>query len=115
MSLTGAELVAAMARKGRTGEVAPVAAQRAIASIRADWPAWARVITVRPEIVERAMDLIERHGLRGYDAVHLAAALAVRSLASGAVGTPIFVSVDDSQRRSAAAEGLTVDDPNVHP
>jgi len=45
------------------------------------------IVEVAEAVVERAMDLAERYGLRGYDAVHLAAALAVADM-QGASGCP---------------------------
>jgi predicted nucleic acid-binding protein len=36
-----------------------------------------RVIGVDAQLVQAAGDLAERHGLRGYDAVHFASALAI--------------------------------------
>ena len=64
---------------------------------------------------ERAMDLVERHGLRGYDASHLAAALVVADVRR-LRGLPAltFVSADNGQRQAAAAEGLRVGEPNAH-
>jgi len=62
------------------------------------------------------MDLAERRGLRGYDAVHLAAALVVAEAQRRAGRPPLtFVSADTNQRQAAAAEGLLVEDPNAYP
>ena len=59
------------------------------------------------------MDIAAVHGLRGYDAVHLAAALTVEDTRR-AIGLPalIFVSADDNQRQAALAEGLLIENPN---
>ena len=62
------------------------------------------------------MDLAEAHGLRGYDAVHVAAAARLeRQQQARGLAPIVFVSADHDQLRAAAAEGLTVDDPNQHP
>jgi phosphoheptose isomerase len=59
---------------------------------------------------------LERHPLRGYDAMHLATALAVRqSLQRQGLPTLIFISADDNLNTAASAEGLAVDNPNDHP
>jgi hypothetical protein len=73
-------------------------------------------VAVTTAVADRAMDLAERHGLRGYDAVHLAAALIIAD-AQQRRGLPAgtFLSADSIQRTAAAAEGLPVDDPNAHP
>jgi len=61
------------------------------------------------------MDLAERYGLRGYDSVHLAAALIVADLQRG-MGRSLltFVSADAVQRQAAAAEGLPVENPSAY-
>ena len=113
--LTGAEMVAALARKARTGALGSADAARAIQAFRQDWLAWTRVLSVSPTLIERAMDLAERRGLRGYDAVHLAAALAVASARTRSNLSPLtFVSADVDQRQATAAEGLPVEDPAAY-
>ena len=53
---------------------------------RRDWVDQYLIVEVSADLAESAMDLAEKHGLRGYDAVHLAAALAVQD-AREAVGS----------------------------
>ncbi len=95
-------------------------ASSAIRAFRIDWGGRGgtryRVLAAGPVTTGRAMDLVERHGLRGYDAAHLAAALIVADVRRQR-GLPAltFVSADNDQRQAAAAEGLPVDDPNAHP
>ncbi len=61
------------------------------------------------------MNLAERHGLRGYDAVQLAAALTLHEQCL-ALGLPTLLVVTADQELNAVvlAVGLTVDDPNSH-
>jgi hypothetical protein len=40
------------------------------------WGGWHRIVAVTA-LAEQAIDLAERHGLRGYEALHLAAAFAL--------------------------------------
>lgn len=114
--LTGPELVAALMRKVRTGEMIAPDATAAVRAFRADFGVRYRVLTVRHIIAERAMDLAERHGLRGYDAVHLSTALSVADVRQQR-GLPAltFVSADTDQRQAAVAEGLLVENPNAYP
>lgn len=114
--LTAVEIVAALARKARTGGTTPAEAMRGIQDFRYDWPRDYLILEVTPGMTERAMDLAQAHGLRGYDAVHLGAALDLHD-ARQEEGLPalVFVSADDDQRRAAVAEGLPVEDPNAHP
>lgn len=52
---------------------------RALAAFEADWPTFAHV-GVSPKLLTSAGDLAEKHGLKAYDAVHLAAAISVAPL-----------------------------------
>lgn len=59
------------------------------------------------------MHLAESHGLRGYDAVHLATALALQQIRQSAGWSPLtFVSADNNQLSAANAEGVLVENPN---
>ena len=61
-----------------------------------------RVIGVDGELVQAAGELAERHGLRGYDAVHLASAIGI--------GEPelVVATWDQDLRAAAVAHGYTV-------
>ena len=62
-----------------------------------------------------AVGLTHRRRLRGYDAVHLAAALTVLPALSEAGLAPlVFVTADRDLLQAANAEGLEVEDPNRH-
>jgi predicted nucleic acid-binding protein len=114
--LAGPEAIAAFTRKVRTGELTADDAGRARRAFRRHWQRRLLIVEVAEATAERAMNLAERHGLRGYDAVHLAAALVVAD-ARQPLGLPTFtfVSADAGQRQAASAEGLQVEDPNAHP
>jgi predicted nucleic acid-binding protein len=116
VALAGPELVAAIVRRQRGGHLSSAHATRALAAVRVDWPNLYIRMDIDQPTIGRAMNLAETHGLRGSDAVHLAAALEIhqqrRTLALPAL---TFVSADQEQLRAAAAEGLAVDDPNLHP
>ncbi|MBT3270182.1 type II toxin-antitoxin system VapC family toxin [Candidatus Poribacteria bacterium] len=59
-----------------------------------------------------AMSLARRHGLRGYDAVHLAACLEVNAIHIDEGADPVtLVSSDDELNAAAEAEGLAVLNP----
>lgn len=81
-----------------------------------------RIIPVSEAIVVRAAMLCNTHPLRGYDAVQLACALAVRDAARAAAvefqissQEPRFVSEDKRLLTAAAAEGFAVENPLDHP
>lgn len=114
-SITGVELAAAVARRARGGGVSAADAARIMTMIRSDLRSDFEHILIDGTLIDLAMDLTQRHSLRGYDAVQLSAALAVRYVAS-TIGTQlIFVSSDRELNAAAAAEGLSVEDPNQHP
>jgi uncharacterized protein len=114
--LAGPEMIAALARKVRLGQLAPADAARAMSNFRADWAAQYQIVEVTAAVSERAMDLADRHGLRGYDAVHLAAALELQDVRRAmALPSLTFIPADADQLQAAAVEGLPTDDPNQHP
>ena len=62
------------------------------------------------------MTLANQPRLRAYDAMQLAAALDVyRDWSANRFGAFVFVSADRDLNDAATAEGLTVEDPNLHP
>jgi uncharacterized protein len=113
--VTGAEVVAAFTIHLRTGTLPLADARAAITQFKNDFRNEFQLVDVTDELVDSAMTIAERHGLRGYDSVHLAASLAVQGLRRVTGQTPItFVSADGRLNAAAAAEGLTVEDPNAH-
>ena len=64
-------------------------------------------------ITNGAMTLIEKYGLRGYDAMHLAAVLDMHARRQIRRLLPLtFVSADVGESQAAQAEGLLIEDPN---
>lgn len=62
------------------------------------------------------MALAEAHGLRGYDAVQLAAGRELNTLCNAFSLPPVtFVSADFELNAAAASEGLIVENPNNYP
>ena len=114
--ITGAEVVAALARRARMGSLAQSAAQSAMAAFRSDFGGAYLVSEFTPALAERAMDLAQAYGLRGYDAVQLAVSLDVNAARRGYGLPPLtLVSADTDLNQSATAEGLAVENPNDHP
>ena len=113
--ITAAEIIAAITRRQRRGATTSSDAAAAISTFRTDFVRAYFSLDVTPGIVAKAMDLAERYGLRGYDAVQLAAALELRDQCRAAgLPEPIFISADNELNTAALAEGLVVDDPNNH-
>lgn len=113
--VAGPEMIAALFRKARTGEVATDEVRRSAVNFRSDWKQQYQIIEVTASVADKAMNLAEEHGLRGYDAVHLAAAIVLQQIRKSMdLPALTFVSADVRQRDTAAAQGLTVEDPNEH-
>ncbi|HEX8202862.1 MAG TPA: type II toxin-antitoxin system VapC family toxin [Isosphaeraceae bacterium] len=114
-SITGVEVVSAIARRERRGSISPTDAATVRADFRYDFANLYQVTVITPAIVTRAMTLAELHAIRGFDAVQLAVALEVAAecLALGLALT--LVSADAELNAAARAEGLAVEDPNAHP
>lgn len=74
------------------------------------------VVRVTTSIYNQAGDLCRLHRLRAYDALQLASALAARNkLTSLGTQPPTFVSADAELLTIAAAEGLSIENPNAYP
>lgn len=105
------EVASALWRKTRTGELSDDDVALLVADFEADYhgserePRRFEVITTTAPLLEDAALLCARHGLRAYDAVQLATALA--AVAAG--GRALAMAAFDRQLRSAAVrEGLAV-------
>lgn len=100
--VTRAEVAAAFARAVRVGVLDDQGGRRAQRRFSRDWPDLMRV-PVTEALVARAGTLAWEHGLRGYDAVQLASALAWQD----ALGQDIVLATFDRQLWEAApAAGL---------
>ena len=97
-----AEVVAGLARAMRARMVTPEVASKARAAFQADWESMVRV-QVGEALAARAATLAWEQGLRGYDAVHLAAALTWRET----LDEPLTLATYDRELwRGAQASGL---------
>lgn len=104
-----AEAMAALSRRWRQGEVDDVGFQRFRRAFTNEWQDFA-VVNV-DEV--RAGELAVKHRLRGFDAIHLAAAV---EIAGSARSIQLFFSSFDLQlNRAAVAERFSVLDQNAAP
>lgn len=93
--------LAAATRGGRLTRAQHRAAKTELASMIADL----HLVEVTAELITEAGDLAETEALRGYDAVHLAAAIRV--------GASVLTSTDSALCDAAAQRGLHVANPLV--
>ena len=114
--ITAVELIAALTRRERGGTISPPDATAARSAFRAHLGAEYKVIEVTETLVNQAMLLAETHGLRGYDAVQLAAAMDVNaSYRAAGLPTITLICADSELNAAALLEGLAVENPNSHP
>jgi len=113
--ITGVEIIAALSRRVRTGTLAMPDAQVAATQFKSDFSTLYQIVEVTEQLVASAMTLAENHGLRGYDAVQLAAALELQAIRTSLSLSGItIVCADDQLNATALAEGLFVENPNDH-
>lgn len=98
------EARAAFARKAGEKALAPACYQAVKADLERDWDSFF-ALNLTGELIRLAADLAEKHGLRGYDAIHLASAVNLKR-AMGAAADLVFSSADDRLRTAALTEGL---------
>ena len=73
------------------------------------------IATAIGNIISRANQLLEKHPLRAYDAIHLATAINVNQQLLRQNLVPLtFLSADNRLNDAASVEGLAVDNPNHH-
>ena len=114
--ITTVEVISALMRRARGGTIAATDARAACLLFMNDLLHDYEIVNMTETLLNHAMTLAETHGLRGYDAVQLATALAANA-ALVAAGLPdlAFVAADGDLVAAARLEGLSADDPNLHP
>jgi predicted nucleic acid-binding protein len=95
------EARAAFARRRRERTLSPLELRRIVRDLDLDWGSYT-LVEIGDRLVRHAGVLAERHALRAYDAVHLAAALDIRR----AGGDVEFACFDAHLTRAARREGL---------
>jgi predicted nucleic acid-binding protein len=112
--ITVVELISAITRRQRAGDLTLAAAAGALADLRSDFASQYSVLQITASLIAQAGTMAEKHALRGYDAVQVAAALQA-SAAYAAAGLSLnLISADVDLNNAAVTEGLAVDDPNKH-
>jgi predicted nucleic acid-binding protein len=101
-----AELFAGLARKRRDGFITAQHYKTAANEIDREWPTYI-LVRVTEEVLAGARALVERHPLRGFDALHLASALHLARLAREPIQ---FVAADAHLLAAATSEQLEAAD-----
>jgi predicted nucleic acid-binding protein len=110
------EVAAGLSQKVRTKEIAPSEYESALELFMRDIRNEEyNLLPVDNAMTNLAIELTRRHPLRGYDAVHLAAAIRLNQvLVQNGLPPATFVSADQLLCDAAAKEGLTAENPNAH-
>ena len=98
-----AEGRAALARYRRQGALTARLLRSAVRSLDEDWSR-CTIVEITDGLVRRAGQLAERHALRGFDAIHLAAALELH----GPTRTVAFACFDQRLNEAAHRERLNI-------
>lgn len=114
--ITLAEVAAALAAKHRApGGITQEQRDRILSRFLQDCEEHSVLLPVDRLVIDRAVELTQRHRLRGYDAVQLATALvANETVHAQNLPSPIFVAADGDLLAAATAEGLPVENPLNH-
>jgi uncharacterized protein len=114
--ITMAEFGSAIAIKQRVGNIILAYQQKALGLFVTDCTIHYTLSPVTSAHVRQALNLTQKHILRGYDAVQLATALSLKlELQNIGITDFTFVTADTNLVAAAPAEGLTVENPNNHP
>jgi uncharacterized protein len=112
-AIAGVEIIAAITRRAKGGSIDLEDAAALCDQFRIDLETEYQVIEISDRIIASAMNLAQAQGLRGYDAVQLAAAYAVNSLCiENGLPCVTFVCADNELNEAAMREGLKVENPN---
>jgi hypothetical protein len=107
------EVVAAIAKRRRMRDITAEQQKRLIANFLDDCVERFAKFDANDSVIKLAVDLAQRHPLRGYDAVHLATAITLnRTLVVRELPSLTFVSADNVLCKAAKMEGLLTENPN---
>lgn len=110
--ITPVEVMSAITRLGRDGVIAAQAVTNLRTVIESETANEYEVIALPDAIVSRAIDMLEFHSLRAYDAVQLASALDANArLVAAGLSSLTFVCADKRLIEAARKEGLVVEAP----
>jgi predicted nucleic acid-binding protein len=107
------EVVAAIAKRRRMRDVTAEQQKKLTANFLDDCVERFAKFDADDGVIKLAVDLTQRHPLRGYDAIHLATAITLnRTLVASKLPPLAFISADDVLCKAAKREGLLAENPN---
>jgi len=112
--ISGAEVLAAIARKARAGEIQATVFKGIVTAFRTDFRHRFAHAALSAVLIDEAMALVLAHPLRGADVVQLASALRLRE-AAPQFKRLTFVAADAALLLVARHAGLATENPLDHP
>jgi predicted nucleic acid-binding protein len=112
-SITEVEVVAGDGRRSKAPDGDTAVFAEAVREVRAQFDSVIQIVDLSPAVLDEAVRLAAKHALRGYDAVQLAAALAVSEELKQIDVETRLISADLELNAAAIAEGLTVENPDL--
>ncbi|MGA9347631.1 MAG: type II toxin-antitoxin system VapC family toxin [Anaerolineae bacterium] len=107
------EVAAALAKRRRMNEISAAQQRIGLVTFLRHCARRYHVLQMDSTIIKLAIELTQRHPLRGYDAVHLAIALIFnRALVEDSLLPLTFISADDVLCTASRKEGLPTENPN---
>jgi predicted nucleic acid-binding protein len=108
------EVVAALARKCKAREITREDFEAKIAEIERDWRSFVK-IELTLDTLDQARDAAARLALRGADAVHFGALVALERRVSNSGHRVVLVTSDRELKEAAEVSGISVLDPETEP
>ena len=114
-ALTWVEVISAFAKRHRMGDISTHLYKALTARFLQEARFRYGRLRVNDAVIDAAVELIQRHPLRAYDAVQLATALILNSTLIADKLLPLtFVSADNVLCEAARAEGSPAENPNEY-
>ena len=114
-SLTRVEIISALTRRFRRGDIAQAEFDLAHIESQLDIANQYEVVGFSDRVIEEAVRLARKHGLRAYDALQLSTVIDVRRILAEVESiTLTLVTADLELNAAAVAEGFSTEDPNNH-
>jgi predicted nucleic acid-binding protein len=115
-AITSVEIIAAITRRSRSGSISITDVTVTCNQFKSDLQKDYQIVEITENIINSGMVLSQTYGLRGYDAIQLAAGRAVNTLCIANGLPPItFVSADNELNAAVISEGLMIENPDSHP
>lgn len=107
-------MLSAFSRLRREGSLLPTDVENAIRAFQYDVNTQYQLVELDSTLIETAGRLVQRHPLRAYDSVQLAAALKLQSAFNSIADVTLsFISADHRLLTIAQSEGLDTIDPTT--